>query len=48
MMPDDVDLITARMATDSGHRTSLDDVMEALGISRTALEAEIAAVQHHL
>lgn len=36
-------LVLARAATDSGARTSLDDVIESLGYARADLEAELAA-----
>lgn len=35
----DVALVLARAASDSGHRTSLDEVIESLGYSREQLEA---------
>lgn len=35
----DAALVLARAATDSGRRTSLDDVIEGLGYSRARLEA---------
>ena len=35
----DVALVLARAASDSGHRTSLNDVIESLGYSRAQLEA---------
>lgn len=37
----DVALILARMATDDGHRTSLDSAMTAFGFQRAELEAEL-------
>jgi hypothetical protein len=38
----------ARFATDSGARTDLDSAMEAFGINRSELEAEIRAGFHSL
>ncbi len=35
----DVALVLARAATDTGHRTSLDEVIESLGYTRSQLEA---------
>lgn len=39
----DAVLVLLRMATDSGERTDLDDAMEAFGMDRSELEAELAA-----
>lgn len=39
----DLALVLARMATDTGNRTSLDDAITAFGFSRAELEAENAA-----
>ena len=36
-------LVLARAATDTGARTSLDDIISALGFDRDELEAEMAA-----
>ena len=36
-------LVLARMATDSGERTPLDDVIAAFGFDRSELEAELDA-----
>ncbi|WP_210603048.1 type II toxin-antitoxin system Phd/YefM family antitoxin [Brevibacterium oceani] len=44
----DVALVMARMATDSGVRTDLDQAMDHFGISRTELEDEIDAGLHDL
>lgn len=37
----DAALVMARFATDSGVRTDLDQVMEAFGVDRAELEAEL-------
>ncbi|AGS33673.1 hypothetical protein B841_00950 [Corynebacterium maris DSM 45190] len=39
----DTALVMARFATDSGARTELDEAMEAFGLDRAELEAELAA-----
>jgi prevent-host-death family protein len=39
----DTALVLARLATDTGHRTSLDEVIKAFGFDRATLEAELAA-----
>ncbi|BAC19793.1 hypothetical protein HMPREF0290_0580 [Corynebacterium efficiens YS-314] len=39
----DAALVMARFATDSGARTDLDKAMEAFGLDRAELEAELAA-----
>jgi prevent-host-death family protein len=39
----DTALVLARLATDNGRRTSLDDVLEGFGFNRDALEAELDA-----
>lgn len=44
----DAALVMARFATDSGVRTDLDSAMEAFGINRSELEAEIEAGLHSL
>lgn len=44
----DAALMMARVATDSGNRTSLDDAMESFGISRSEIEAEVDAGLHTL
>ena len=36
-------LLLSRVATDSGRRTGLDEVLTAFGFDRTELEAELAA-----
>ncbi len=36
-------LVLTRLATDSGHRTDLDDAMTAFGFDRSELEAELCA-----
>ncbi|TSI12446.1 type II toxin-antitoxin system Phd/YefM family antitoxin [Brevibacterium aurantiacum] len=41
-------LVMARIATDSGTRTDLDQAMEYFGIERADLEAEIDAGHHTL
>jgi prevent-host-death family protein len=38
----DAALLLSRMTTDSGSRTSLDEVIEAFGFSRAELEAQIS------
>ena len=42
----DAALVMTRLATDSGRRTGLDDVMEHFGIDRADLEQEINAGLH--
>lgn len=44
----DAALVMARFATDSGVRTDLDGAMEAFGLDRTELEAELEAERHTL
>lgn len=44
----DAALVMARIATDSGVRTDLDQAMEHFGISREELESEISAGLHTL
>lgn len=44
----DAALVMARLATDSGTRTDLDQAMEHFGIDRAELEAEINAGLHTL
>lgn len=44
----DAALVMVRFATDSGVRTDLDRAMEAFGIDRAELEAEIEAGLHSL
>jgi len=39
----DTALVLARLATDNGRRTTLDDVLESFGFNRTSLEAELEA-----
>jgi prevent-host-death family protein len=39
----DAALVMARFAADSGARTDLDEAMEAFGLNRAELEAELAA-----
>ncbi|MGG5753515.1 hypothetical protein ACQ3I4_12950 [Zafaria sp. Z1313] len=41
--PWDTTLIKLRQATDNGHRTDLDDALEAFGTSRDELQAELEA-----
>lgn len=42
----DAALVMARVVTDSGARTDLDQVLETFGLDRRELEAELAA-EHH-
>lgn len=42
----DAALVMTRLATDSGNRTDLDDVMASFGIDRADLEQEIADGLH--
>lgn len=42
----DAALVMTRLATDSGNRTDLDDVMASFGIDRADLEREIADGLH--
>lgn len=39
----DVTMVLTRLASDGGHRTDLDDVIEAFGLDRAQLETELAA-----
>jgi antitoxin (DNA-binding transcriptional repressor) of toxin-antitoxin stability system len=41
----DAALVMARFATDDGSRTDLDDVIDAVGLSRVELERELDAEQ---